>query len=99
MEDQRGTEINFELPDFLKANNSNTWKNVNSTASDAIHSKDGNDTESHKKKGKAPQPAPRLSIGRSNPIENSSLSEATNECGDKKQSAYSSYSQGTTILE
>lgn len=96
LEDQRGTEINFELPDFLKANNTNTWKNTNNSASDAI--KDGNDTnELNKKKGKAPQPAPRLSISRSTPIDNSSLSEATNECAERKQSTHSSYSQGNNI--
>lgn len=97
MEDQRGTEINFELPDFLKANTTNKWKNVNKMSSDATNSKDINDTEVHRK-GKAPQPAPRRSINRLNTVDNSSFSEATNENGDKRHGTYSSYSQGSIFF-
>lgn len=56
LEDQRGTEINFELPDFLKDNK--------------LKKDDG---DSPRKLGKAPQPAPRLSISRNNTLNESSL--------------------------
>lgn len=86
LEDQRGTEINFELPDFLKDNNK---KNINSSTPDSLNARDAaNDVETCKKSpGKAPQPAPRFSINRSqshnNPIESSSFSEASNDNGDR----------------
>lgn len=83
LEDQRGTEINFELPDFLK---DNKWKTV-SSATDAINSRDVNDDEVNKKSpGKAPQPAPRLSINRNvsqtNIGESHVYLEPVNENGD-----------------
>lgn len=56
MEDQRGTEINFELPDFLK---DNKLKNVKLDDTNA-------ENNTRKSIGKTPQPAPRLSIGRNN---------------------------------
>lgn len=89
LEDQRGTEINFELPDFLKDNANNKWKGMKTVTADFLNSKDINDTDIQKKTGKAPQPAPRLSINRNNCTENSSFSEASN-------GLYSSYSQGET---
>lgn len=95
LEDQRGTEINFELPEFLKANNTHKWKTMNAGSSDTMNSKDG--TEDGHKKGKAPQPAPRLSINRNNSIDNCSFSETTNEQGQQKQRSFSSYSQGTNF--
>lgn len=61
LEDQRGTEINFELPDFLKDNNKlRKFK----TADDSMV-KETSMTDAQKKPlGKTPQPAPRLSISR-----------------------------------
>lgn len=58
LEDQRGTEINFELPDFLK---DNKLKSIKSPE----HSESNGDNQ-RKAFGKAPQPAPRLSISRNN---------------------------------
>lgn len=95
LEDQRGTEINFELPEFLKANNTNKWMNMNAGSSDTMNSKDGDDGH---KKGKAPQPAPRLSINRNNSNDINTSGETTNEQGDKKQRSFNSYSQGNHIL-
>lgn len=91
LEDQRGTEINFELPDFLKDNKSNDWSSVKlvSAAADAMNAADSN-----KKSVKAPQPTPRLSINRNNSLEKNSRSEVANENEDKIQGAYSSYNQG-----
>lgn len=89
MEDQRGTEINFELPDFLKDNNSSKWKNINNPSTDDMTSTDLNESETHKKpSGKAPQPAPRLSINRNNSqnncVETSSYTETINDSGDRQ---------------
>lgn len=92
LEDQRGTEINFELPDFLKDNKTNDWNSAKLVAAaDAMNTKDVN-----KKTAKAPQPTPRLSINRNNSIEKDSRrsSEVANENGDNTQGAYSSYNQG-----
>lgn len=85
LEDQRGTEINFELPDFLKDNNK---KCIQTSNPDGLNSRDAQDTEIYKRlPGKAPQPAPRFFINRSishhNPIESGSFSEASNENGDR----------------
>lgn len=92
LEDQRGTEICFELPDFLK---DNKWKNRQSPSTDASNSRDISDNETNKKPpGKAPQPAPRLSINRNNSHENSLYSDACNENGEKHHDPYSSHSQG-----
>lgn len=86
LEDQRGTEINFELPDFLK--DKNNRKSANSTSSDGPNARDEDGTYT-KPPGKAPQPAPRFSISRSishnNSIENSSFSEASNQNGDRNR--------------
>lgn len=57
LEDQRGTEINFELPDFLKDNK--LKKNVKLDETNF-------ENNTRKSIGKTPQPAPRLSIGRNN---------------------------------
>lgn len=88
LEDQRGTEINFELPDFLKDNKTNDWSSVKLVAAaDAMNS--------NKKTLKAPQPTPRLSINRNNSIEKDSRSsEVANENEDIVQGAYSGYNQG-----
>lgn len=87
LEDQRGTEINFELPDFLKDNNTNKWKSIKTPSTDVLNSKDSNDIDAHKK---PPQPAPRLSINRNH--SQSSCGEISYENGEKSQ--YSSHSQG-----
>lgn len=61
LEDQRGTEINFELPDFLKDNKLRKLK-----TNDDSDAKDVTELQQQKKSiGKTPQPAPRLSISRS----------------------------------
>lgn len=94
LEDQRGTEINFELPDFLKDNNTNESKNTKPPTTDIINSRDISGTEMNMKPHrKAPQPAPRLSINKNNSAENSSYSAACDE-GDKTQGPNGSYSQG-----
>lgn len=63
LEDQRGTEINFELPDFLKDNN----KLRKFKAADDSMVKETSVADLQKKPlGKTPQPAPRLSINRNN---------------------------------
>lgn len=64
MEDQRGTEINFELPDFLKDNNNKLRKFR--AADDSMGNEFTCDSMQKKPLGKTPQPAPRLSISRSN---------------------------------
>lgn len=95
LEDQRGTEINFELPDFLKDNKTSDWSSVKLvSAADAMTSKDSN-----KKTVKAPQPTPRLSINRNNSMEKDSCSQVANENEDKAQGAYSSYNQGWQSLD
>lgn len=91
LEDQRGTEINFELPDFLKDTKRNDWNSAKLVAAaDAMNTKDVN-----KKTTKAPQPTPRLSITRNNSIDKDSrrTSEVANENEDNVQ-AYSSCNQG-----
>lgn len=66
LEDQRGTEINFELPDFLKDNKLKSISTASTDPTEMVNS------ENHRKPlGKAPQPAPRLSIARSNSQNNS----------------------------
>uniref|UniRef100_A0A1I8Q564 Regulator of G-protein signaling loco n=1 Tax=Stomoxys calcitrans TaxID=35570 RepID=A0A1I8Q564_STOCA len=80
LEDQRGTEINFELPEFLK----NT-ENVNSVTTDAVASsitlensgghEENTQGENHilttPSMERPPQPAPRLSITNKNKHNNS----------------------------
>lgn len=93
LEDQRGTEINSELPDFLKDNRANDWSSVKLvSAADAMHSKD-----SSKKTMKAPQPTPRLSINRNNCIEKDSRSSVAQENGENSLAANNSHSQGWLI--
>lgn len=92
LEDQRGTEINFELPDFLKDNKTNDWNSAKLVAAaDAMNTKDVN-----KKTAKAPQPTPRLSINRNNSIDKDSRrsSEVAKENEDNAQGANSSCNQG-----
>lgn len=94
LEDQRGTEINFELPDFLKDNKPNDWNSAKLVAAaDAMNAKDS----VNKKTTKAPQPTPRLSINRNNSIEKDSrrTSEVTNESEDNAQAAHSSSNPGS----
>lgn len=75
LEDQRGTEINFELPDFLKDNNKLRKYKV----SDESIAKESNAGDSQKKPlGKTPQPAPRLSINRNHDSEHSNGSPEKN---------------------
>lgn len=100
LEDQRGTEINFELPDFLK-DNSNKWKTLNSSSNETMTLADINESETQKKPpGKAPQPAPRLSINRynsqNNCVDANGYPEAIIENGDRNHGSYNSFSQGTT---
>ena len=99
LEDQRGTEINFELPDFLKDNNPSKWKNINTFPTEDMTSENVIENETHKKpSGKAPQPAPRLSINRNNSqnscIESGSNSEALNENENKTHVLYSPFNPG-----
>lgn len=94
LEDQRGTEINFELPDFLKDNNPSKWKNINTFPIENISSENVIEYETQKKpSGKAPQPAPRLSVNRKNCqnscIDSGSNSEAVNENENKTHFMYS----------
>lgn len=63
LEDQRGTKINFELPDFLKDSKLAAAKSQ-LTEESSMQNNIG--TDRPKKLGKAPQPAPRLSISRFN---------------------------------
>lgn len=99
LEDQRGTEINFELPDFLKDNNMNTWKTMKTSATEGVTTRDDIESEAHRKPAaKAPQPAPRLSINRNNSqtgsVESGSHLESINENGTKNHALYGSLSQG-----
>lgn len=68
LEDQRGTEINFELPDFLKDSGGRSkLRKVKQIVGNAVQLSPVTSSieESPRKSlGKAPQPAPRLSISR-----------------------------------
>ncbi|XP_037820960.1 regulator of G-protein signaling loco-like [Lucilia sericata] len=66
LEDQRGTEINFELPEFLK----NT-DNLNSSSSSSNNNENSINTTTVER---PPQPAPRLSIINPNKTKPSSIS-------------------------
>lgn len=69
LEDQRGTEINAELPDFLKDNGRSKLRKVKAASPATKYTSNESSTisdESIKKPlRKAPQPAPRLSINKS----------------------------------
>lgn len=66
LEDQRGTEINFELPDFLKDSGRNRLRKVNKLPFEQNQSLI--EEKPRKSLGKTPQPAPRLSITKHMPI-------------------------------
>lgn len=104
LEDQRGTEINFELPDFLKDNNPSKWKNINTFPPEDLSSENIIENETQKiPSGRAPQPAPRLSINRKNSqnscIESGPNSEVANENENKTHVLYSSFNPGVYALE
>lgn len=95
LEDQRGTEINFELPDFLKDNNANKWNTMKASTSTGL--KDASEMDTQKKVTKAPQPAPRLSISRNTPVDHSISGETIHEDREKTQSTYNYFNQGLYI--
>lgn len=73
LEDQRGTEINFELPDFLKDNELNTRNKFRKTkagstatgeATDVTNANNREIPSQSPTKLVPPQPAPRLSVTR-----------------------------------
>lgn len=81
LEDQRGTEINFELPDFLKDSGGRSkLRKVKQMPPDGNGMPTTSPIEDSPRKslGKAPQPAPRLSIGRQYSASNNDDKTATN---------------------
>lgn len=95
LEDQRGTEINFELPDFLKDSggrhklrkvkqlHEDGASILQSTSSSSIAAPlsfpPPNDADSQRKPTKTPQPAPRLSISRQSASPNILNNNNTND--------------------
>ena len=66
IEDQRGTEINFELPDFLKNKenftNQSAKLRIPAKRSEFLSNEYTLETQSRVKEYEKPKPAPRLSI-------------------------------------
>ncbi|KAI9582942.1 regulator of G-protein signaling loco-like [Glossina fuscipes] len=84
LEDQRGTEINFELPDFLK-NKENLLKSLNRSAENTTKNKSRYGTYMGR-----PQPAPRLSITNKNRLVSTSDEQASIRCNNEVQPTTSS---------
>ncbi|XP_073826162.1 regulator of G-protein signaling loco-like [Musca autumnalis] len=86
LEDQRGTEINFELPEFLKHNDN---QNTSNTSGEKPQEEDGQQqqmvVDNIKHNERPPQPAPRHSISnKSKSLNNSSTSPTKNDTTAEK---------------